>query len=231
VENAPSSAEAHCNLGIALGGLGRFAESLKALQRGHELGTKQPDWGYPSAQWLRRARRLAALEARLPSFPKGELKPRDARECLDLVGVCHAKKLHHAAARLYADAFAADAKLADELKAGHRYNAACHAALAAVGQGEDAAQLGDKERGRLRRQALDWLCADLALRGKQLQTEKPADRAAVRQALRHWQKDADLAGVRDKEALDKLPAEDQKAFTQLWADVAATLKKAQEKPK
>jgi len=36
-----------------------------------------------------------------------------------------------------------------------------------------------------------------------------------------------LAGLRDKEALDKLPAEEQKAFTQLWADVAALLKKAE----
>jgi len=49
--------------------------------------------------------------------------------------------------------------------------------------------------------------------------------------LDHWQKDSDLAGIRDAAALAKLPAEEQKAFTQLWADVAALLKKAEEKPK
>jgi len=49
----------------------------------------------------------------------------------------------------------------------------------------------------------------------------------VQQALRHWQKDTDLAGIRDKAALAKLPAQEQKAFTQLWADVAALLKKAE----
>ena len=45
--------------------------------------------------------------------------------------------------------------------------------------------------------------------------------------MQHWQKDSDLAGLRDKEARAKLPAEEQKAFAQLWADVAALLKKAE----
>ena len=37
--------------------------------------------------------------------------------------------------------------------------------------------------------------------------------------------------VRTKAALAKLPADESAAFTQLWADVAALLKKAQAKPK
>jgi hypothetical protein len=41
-----------------------------------------------------------------------------------------------------------------------------------------------------------------------------------------WQKVTDLAGIRDAAALANLPADEQKAFTQLWADVAALLKKA-----
>ncbi len=36
----------------------------------------------------------------------------------------------------------------------------------------------------------------------------------------------DLAGIRDAPALANLPADEQNAFTQLWADVAALLKKA-----
>jgi hypothetical protein len=49
----------------------------------------------------------------------------------------------------------------------------------------------------------------------------------VSAALRHWQKDADLAGLRDKEALAKLSAEERAACANLWADVAALLKKAE----
>jgi hypothetical protein len=45
-------------------------------------------------------------------------------------------------------------------------------------------------------------------------------------ALLPWQKFIDLAGIRDAPALANLPADEQKAFTQLWADVAALLKKA-----
>jgi hypothetical protein len=48
--------------------------------------------------------------------------------------------------------------------------------------------------------------------------------------LSGWKQDNDLAGIRDATALAKLPVDEQKAFTQLWADVAALLK-AEEKPK
>src|SRR6185369_4854586 len=107
-----------------------------------------------------------------------------------------------------------------------RYRAAGSAALAAAGQGGDAAKLDDAAKAKLRKQALDWLRADLALRAKQLDGDKPADRAAVQQALLNWRKGPGLASLRDAAALAKLPADEQKAFTQLWTDVAALLKKA-----
>ena len=92
---------------------------------------------------------------------------------------------------------------------------------------EDAAKLDDTERTRLRQQALDWLRADLTLRTKQLDSGTPADRTAALWAVGNWQQDADLAGIRDAAALAKLPADEQKASTQLWADVAALLKTAE----
>jgi serine/threonine protein kinase/Flp pilus assembly protein TadD len=223
----PKDAEAHCNLGSVLSHQGRFAESLGAYKRGHELGRKQPGWRYPSAVWVRQAERLAALEASLPAYLQGERKPRDASECLALVGVCHAKKLHHAATRLYADAFAAEPKLADDLRTGHRYKAGRHAALAAAGQGADAARLDDAAKAKLRRQALDWLKADLTAWGKLFASGPPQARPALVRALSHWQKDSALAGLRDATALARLPADERKACTQLWADVAELLKKVE----
>jgi serine/threonine-protein kinase len=144
----PNNAGTYCNLGSTLAQTGRFAESLLALKRGHELGTKQPGWSYPSAQWVRRAEELAVLEAKLPAFRKGEFKPPDAAMRIDLASVCQAKKLHAAAARLYADAFAADPKLADPRRTMHRYHAACAAALAGCGQGKDVGELDAKEKSR-----------------------------------------------------------------------------------
>ena len=48
--------------------------------------------------------------------------------------------------------------------------------------------------------------------------------------MQHWEEDADLASIRDKEAVSKLPADEQEACRKLWADVAELLKKVQEKP-
>jgi hypothetical protein len=114
----------------------------------------------------------------------------------------------------------------DDTVEGHHYNVTCKAALAAAGHGEDAAKLDDPERSRLRKQALDWLRADLAPRIKQIHSANPTDRAAAQQALRRWRKDTDLAAIRDSSALAKLPEAERKACTQLWADVAALLEKA-----
>ncbi|HZY88683.1 MAG TPA: hypothetical protein VFE78_27920, partial [Gemmataceae bacterium] len=73
----------------------------------------------------------------------------------------------------------------------------------------------------------DWLRADLALWGKQTESATPQVRATVQKTLRHWQQDADLAGVRDPAALTKLPEADRAEWQKLWADVAALLKKAE----
>jgi serine/threonine-protein kinase len=208
-------------LGRALARQGRFAESLAALKRGHDLGAKQPGWHDPSAQWVRQAEATVALEAKVPALLQGEFQPRDNQERLDLAHVCQLKKFHHTATGLYAAAFAADPKLADDLQAEHRYDPACYAALAAAGQGVDVGKLDDKEGTRLRQQALDWLRADLGLWNKQLASGPPGDRPTVQLKMRHWQKDSDLAGIRDPAALANMPPEEQKGFAQLWADVAA----------
>jgi hypothetical protein len=55
-----------------------------------------------------------------------------------------------ASASLSATAFAANPLLATFVANGHRYNAACSAALAAADQGEDAAKLDDAAKAKLR---------------------------------------------------------------------------------
>ena len=61
-----------------------------------------------------------------------------------------------------------------------------------------------------------------------LDSGKPGDRTQVQAQLRHWQLDSDLAGLRETA---QLPAGEQEVCRQLWADVEALLKKAQEKTK
>jgi eukaryotic-like serine/threonine-protein kinase len=218
-------AEAHCNLGDVLRRQGQFAEALTELKRGHELGSKDPNWRYPSALWVQQAERLVELDAKLPSILSGKLKPSDAAEALGLAQVCYDHKLHGASARFFTEAFQAQPKLADDMQAQNRYNAACAAALAGCGQGKDGLPPDESARAGLRGRALDWLQADLALRRKQLDT----DPAAARRALDHWTHDPDLAGVRDADALARLPEAERKGWEALWAEVDVLHKRAQGK--
>jgi serine/threonine protein kinase/Flp pilus assembly protein TadD len=221
--------EAHCNLGLALQKQGELQKALEELRRGHELGSRQPGWPYPSAQWARQAERLAQLDAKLPEVLSGEAKPRDAAEQIELADLCgRYKGLYAAYARLYGGACSAEPTLAEGPRTAHRYTAACAAALAGCGQGKDANKLDAQKRARLRRQALGWLRAELTARTKQSKSWRPEEARQAREALRLWQQDADLAGVRS-EGLAKLPAAERQPWQQLWDDVAGTLARAQGK--
>jgi serine/threonine protein kinase/Flp pilus assembly protein TadD len=223
--------EAHCALGQALLSKGEFREAVQELRRGHELGSPKPGWSLPSAQWLREAERFVQLDGRLPAILEDKAQPKDAGERVAFAQLCQlpCRKHYAAAARFYAEAFTDDPALAEKLgEPASRYDAACSAALAGCGQGEDAKSLDDKERARLRRQALDWLRADLAAWQKAL--EKEPDKApAGGQQLAHWLEDPDFAGVRGPEALAKLAETEREPWQKLWADVANTLARAQEK--
>ena len=222
----PDYAEAHCNLGLALRQQGLYAESLAEFRVGHELGSKRADWRYPSAKWVARAEQLAALADRLPAILRGDDRPADNAERLALASIFYATKRHAAAARRWAEAFEADPKLADDLPAARRYDAACAAALAGCGRGKDDPPPDESARAELRGRALDWLRADLALHRKQLDT----DAAACRRALDHWRMDPDLAGVRDVAALAALPEAERDEWRALWVEVDRLLKGAGKAP-
>ncbi len=197
----PEDGEAYWNLGCALARQGHFQEALPWLRKGHELGSKRPDWGHPSKECVEDAERKAELEGRLDQVLSGEVRPRDAVDRIAFAELLCAKSRHVDAARMYAEAFAADASLAED----RRYNAACSAALAAARGGADAAEW----RGR----ALEWLRADLAAREK-----VPSGFVA---ALKHWKEDPDLAGVRDRPG--DLPESEREAWRGLWDAVDEAL--------
>jgi tetratricopeptide (TPR) repeat protein len=222
-------AEAHCNLGLVLRQKGEFQKSVEELRRGHELGSRNPRWPYSSAQWVREAQQLAQLDDRLPAVLEGKDQPRDAAERLGFAELCPYRKQYAAAVRFYEKAFTDEPKLAQDLRAGHRYNAACAAALAGCGQGNDVDKLNTKERARLREQALEWLRADLDAWGRLLNKEPDMVRPVVVQQMRHWLADTDFVGVRGPQALAKLPEAERQPWQKLWHDVANTLARAQAK--
>jgi serine/threonine-protein kinase len=195
------------------------------LRRSRELGAKQSKGPNPYAEQARVAEQLVALDAKLAKVLQGKAQPADAAERIELAKLGQEyKKQYAAAARFYSEAFAAQPKLADDLRTHYRYNAACAAALAGCSHGADAAKLDDKERARLRRQALDWLRDDLTAWGKFLEKDPERTQAAVQQTLRHWQQDTDFTGLRGA-ALARLPEAERQPWQQLWADVEQALRK------
>ncbi len=220
-------------LGQAYREKGQFTKALTHYRRGHELTAKNRDWHYSFAHNVKECEHLVALEAQLPRVLMGEIQPpTDVNDRLTLACVClEFKSLHAAAVRFYADAFATEPKLVDHLPPYHRYNAARAAALAGCGQGKDADQSDDKERGRLRNQAIGLLRADLAAYRRLLDKELDQAGPAVHERMRHWQQDKDFTGVRGSEALAKLPEAERLEWQKLWQEVEALRKRAALSPK
>jgi tetratricopeptide (TPR) repeat protein len=222
----PDYAEVHCQLGGALREKGRFAESLRAYRRGHELGSRRPNWQYPdSAQWVREAEWYVALEQKLPDVLAGKARPADDRERFGLSEVCRLRRRFAAAARLFTEASVGLPELVTNIQAGHRYRAAVAAAQAGCGEGEDAPPDGP-ERARLRLQALAWLRGQLADLTALVEVAKPEGRKWVRAGLEQWQRDPGLAALRDAAALARLPEAERDGWRRLWADVATLLTRA-----
>jgi serine/threonine-protein kinase len=218
----PGAAEAHCNLGLALQEQGLFAEALAEIEHGRQLGSRRTDWGYPTDQWLVQARRFVELDAKLPDLLEDGEKPASPGEQLDYAVVCKLKGLYGASARLYAGAFTAEPALAASLAAGNRYCAACVAAQAGCGQGRDAPEPDAAVRARWRKQALDWLRADLALWAAAPIASRD-DRLRAAAALRRWRGEKALAGIREPEELAKLPESERGECIRFWADVQELL--------
>ena len=140
---------------------GRFVDARNAYIKARELSAKVPARARSAQRAQREAERMIELEGRLPTILKGDERPGAEAERLDLARLCHYRGLYAASARFYSDAFAARPSLADDFHSGHRYNAACSAALAGSGVAQDSPPPDEAARARLRGQALDWLRADL----------------------------------------------------------------------
>jgi Flp pilus assembly protein TadD len=203
----PRLFQAHCNLGKLLIDEGRLDEAIHHLQTAVAI---QPD-DHLSHRNLGRALQK-----------KGS--PHQA--FVHLFQSHYLQKEYLAAAQLSADTFLADPELAGDFQAGYRYRAARAAALAGTGQGNDAAKLSEAEREQWRAQARNWLQLELADWAKQIDMGTAADRIQAEKALSQWREAPDLAGLRERDAMDRLSADERKECDALWREVTALRNRA-----
>jgi tetratricopeptide (TPR) repeat protein len=207
-------------LGNALLQQGEFADAYKATV----ISVKMLPANHPSQkaglQQLRQCEALLNVDRKLSVYlDKGEA-PGEARGLLELIELCRRFKQYHAtAARLYALTFTAVPALAEDLETGHRHRAAGAALLAAAGRGRDPGKLSAEDQAGLRAQALGWVQADLQQWTKRLQARDLKALTELFPRLADWQQDAAFALVRAGAARDGLPADEQKEWQQLGADV------------
>jgi serine/threonine-protein kinase len=204
---------------------GRFVEAVPALEQaatrmaavGRAEASARIKGLIPEVGWL--TGQVDSLRDRDAGALKGREQP-EAPEWAEYAAVHGRPAL---AARLYGAVLTAIPARGDDRKSGIRLRAARAAALAGCGKGDDDPRPDEAARAGLRKHAMEWLRAELNLWTKNLDSGTEAARGEVREALLRWKADPDLAGLRDPEALAKLPADEQSACRKLWADVDALL--------
>jgi serine/threonine-protein kinase len=215
-------------LAMALHRTGKGAQARKTLAEAILSHDWRADHVSDQDGWLAHVLRREAeglILSNLPAFLARTYEPQDDDERLALLGVCQFTNRTLALARLYADAFAADPRLADNPATGHRLRAARAAALVSCGSGSDATGLGEQDRCRWRKQAREWLRAELAAWERSLDSG-PAARFWAGRALTPWRADPDLAGLRAPSELAKLSADERKDCLALWAEFDDVLHRA-----
>ena len=154
------------------------------------------------------------------------LNPKDARVHASLGLAIGRQEGRLASFRYFQEALAADPSLAADTMVRLWRLGAGAAVLAAVSS-DDALTSGDK--AAIRKQAHDWLRADLETWSKLLKGNTKAA-TTVMQALRGMQTAADLAAIREEQQLAKLPADEQEAWRRFWADVEKLRLQAEKEP-
>jgi eukaryotic-like serine/threonine-protein kinase len=198
--------------------LGREEEAIRTFA----AAILSTDWRKSKANdrelWIYHVLRREAEAMMLPhlqAFLDGSYRPRDKDEKICLLGVCQFEGRYRAAAGIYEEILASDARLANDLRAGTRYRAACTAASVGAGSGQDAGGLGESERLHWRNQARDWLRADRDL----VRKLSKAERVDLPEFSKTWSTDPDLAGLRDTAACKGLHPSEQQEFRALCEEV------------
>ncbi|MBN1607607.1 MAG: tetratricopeptide repeat protein [Polyangiaceae bacterium] len=191
-----------------------------------------------SAEHLRIAERLVALEDRVNAVLRGGEQLESAEDLALLAVILRARGEHAAAARFFAKAFARDPSLkirSKRLGQEYRFDAARAAVLAGAGRGNSGTALTLTERAQFRHEALRWLEEELTYLVEDFIPPRDAVRAsqpnrwAVLAELRRWQVHVDFADVRDVDGLGRLPAAERDAWIAFWHRIEAAVEMLDEK--
>jgi eukaryotic-like serine/threonine-protein kinase len=192
---------------------------------------------------LRREAETAILP-RLSDFLENKWQPQDNSERLALLGVCQFEARWKPAAQLYADAFASNPNLGEQLIATgfsrfpwkhatmdpfdvlcsySRFGAARCAALAGCSPDSRDDETSAAEQVAWQKQAIQWLREDLIVWGTLLENGSALERDVAKQMLTRWTNEPDLSSIRDTAALSEMSADRSAECSELWEKVHEAL--------
>jgi tetratricopeptide (TPR) repeat protein len=222
-------------LGLALRDRGVLDEAMAWFRKADENQENSfPGYVSPHAEAVRETKLMIRVADRLPAVLEGKDRFGSTAECLACARLCQLpfRKQYAASARFFAEAFAREPTLAEDMQKDYRYFAARSAAPAGCGQGEDGANLDEADRAALRLQAQDWLRADLnawssGLSGSaetyEIADKHPGGYWMLSIPMQRWLKDPLLACVREPEWLARFPEDEKHQWQQIWSSATNML--------
>jgi serine/threonine protein kinase/tetratricopeptide (TPR) repeat protein len=215
----PNFADAYDVLSIALHDQHKLADAESASRKAIELDSAQ---AYPYISLGRTLRTQQRLSEAIDAFRKViEVHPDCYEAHFNLGYVLLLQGKYDEAVTLFVKGL----KLKPDDFYG-LYNGACAAARSGCSEVKEGAALHVEERVRSRNLALIWLGAALVAERVQLETDSNEALTSVRREMQHWQRDADLDGVRGADALSKLPESERQEWHELWQQVEQLRKDA-----
>jgi tetratricopeptide (TPR) repeat protein len=214
----PLLAKAYAALGQALAAQWEFAAAEAAFRRSldfHPLSYEK--WPPNIEKQIARCKQMSRLESRLPAALASTDRSTD--DWLPLAQLCYVRGHYATAVEFYAKAFVASKELADDCRTGHRFNAACAAALAAAGKGNDAAGRADSQKRSWRRQTHEWLERDLEHWTELISAGGAGGSVEAGWFLTSCREAAELASLRGQRAIDLLPPDERDEWRTLWRHV------------
>ena len=151
----------------------------------------------------------------LRRFLEGTYESRSKNEKVSFLGACQFEGRYTAAAEIYAEVLFSDTQLADDVFGGTRFRAACTAAAAGAGRDRDADSLDEEGRARWRKQARDWLRADLEESKRLSKSAKNGLQGFLKDRLKNWLTDPDLSALQDRDVCKGLLPAEQNEFQRL----------------
>lgn len=205
-----------CNQAQSMVHLERFKEALAMLKEGHELGLKQREWPFPSAEWIATMELHVSLIPRIDALQGSAAPPEDDDASPSQWAAAAAISGRCAtAARWFRFVHGPEAVVeATQFWAGRLF-ASVAALRAAEGEGVDAKTTDAADRVALRDLALAWLDADLEVARKSLDTKAWTPAKTLR-TLQRWTSAPRLKPIRDEAVIARFPQAQREKVRALW---------------